>query len=112
MTGGGQSLALRADDPVWGWGGNSDWEPVATAPGGGTSSTTPFQATGLNRVRDLATGTDHGPALRADGTVWCWGWDIKQFAPEPPSQMAQFSDDLAIAMGITTKLAVKADGTV
>ena len=60
-------LALRADGTVWGWGTNSDWELGVTTRSG-PGSATPVQATGLDQVRAIATGDDHGLALRADGT--------------------------------------------
>jgi alpha-tubulin suppressor-like RCC1 family protein len=72
-TGGGHALALRVDGTVWGWGSNSDWELGVTVPDGGDVTSTPIQATGLDRVRGIATGHDHGLAVRADGSVWAWG---------------------------------------
>jgi Regulator of chromosome condensation (RCC1) repeat len=72
-AGGTHALALRADGTVWGWGTNSDWELGVTTPSGPGGSDTPVQATGLAQVRSIATGDDHGLALRADGSVWAWG---------------------------------------
>src|SRR3954452_8628867 len=65
-AGGTHALALRADGTVWGWGSNSDWELGVTTPSGPGGSDTPVQATGLEQVRGLATGDDHGLAVRAD----------------------------------------------
>ncbi|MFN8591046.1 MAG: hypothetical protein U0031_06230 [Thermomicrobiales bacterium] len=70
-TGGGHFLALRADGTVWSWGTNSDWELGVTTPD--LIVSTPVQVTGLTTVQALATGDDHGLALKADGTVWAWG---------------------------------------
>jgi alpha-tubulin suppressor-like RCC1 family protein len=72
-TGGSHALALRVDGTVWGWGSNSDWELGVSTPSGPDGSRTPVQTTGLNRVRAIATGDDHGLALRGDGSVWAWG---------------------------------------
>ena len=72
-SGGCHGLALRADGTVWGWGCDSDWELGAAPPGGGMITSTPIQATGLDRVQGIATGSDHGLAVRSDGTVWAWG---------------------------------------
>ena len=70
---GGHTLALRDDGTVWGWGTNSDWELGVTTPSGPRGSSTPVQAAGIDQVRSIATGSDHGLALQADGTVWAWG---------------------------------------
>ena len=72
-SGGCHGLALRADGTVWGWDCDSDWELGAAPPGGGIITDTPIQATGLDRVQGIATGSDHGLAVRSDGTVWAWG---------------------------------------
>jgi alpha-tubulin suppressor-like RCC1 family protein len=72
-SGGCHGLALRADGTVWGWDCDSDWELGAAPPGGGMITATPIQATGLDRVQGIATGSDHGLAVRSDGTVWAWG---------------------------------------
>jgi len=84
--GGCHSLVLRTDGTVWGWGCNSDWELGATAPSGGMTSPTPIQATGLDRVQGLATGTDHGLALWADGSVWAWGKNDHGQVGVPPGE--------------------------
>src|SRR4051794_14736950 len=61
-SGGCLGLALRVDGTVWGWGCDSDWELGATPPQGGWFSGTPIQATGLDRVQGIATGSDHSLA--------------------------------------------------
>lgn len=69
-----QSLALRADGPVWGWGwgwGNND---NVQAIGTGTYRVlTPQQLEGLPSIAALAAGGAHSLALAADGAVWDWG---------------------------------------
>ena len=40
-----------------------------------TDSTTPLQVSGLSGVAAIAVGEDYSPALKADGTVWAWGYN-------------------------------------
>jgi len=84
-TGGCHALVLRVDGTVWGWGCDSDWELGATAPSG-IRSDKPIQTVGLDQVRSLATGSDHGLALRADGSVWAWGKNDHGQVGVPPGE--------------------------
>ena len=49
-------------------------------------TSTPIQATGLDRVRGIATGSDHGLAVRADGSVWAWGKNDHGQVGVPPGE--------------------------
>ena len=68
------AAAVHSDGTVWTWGsdgfGKRTGDPTRYAPGG-----RPTQVVGLDQVRQVALGEHHGCALRADGSVWCWGWD-------------------------------------
>src|SRR5690242_3010401 len=126
-AGGSHALALRADGTVWGWGTNSDWELGVTTAAGMMGSDTPVPATGLEQVRGLATGDDHGIALRADGSVWAWGKNdhgqvgVPQgencpYHPRPCVQAAVAVPGLsgikAVAATEDSSFALGADGTV
>jgi alpha-tubulin suppressor-like RCC1 family protein len=126
-SGGCHGLALRVDGTVWGWGCDSDWELGATPTEGGMFSATPIQATGLDQVRGIATGSDHGLAVRADGSVWAWGKnDHGQVGvpqgkncsnhPRPcvqaPVPVPGLSGIKAVAAAGDSSFALGADGTV
>src|SRR5215212_1716919 len=126
-SGGCHGLALRVDGTVWGWDCDSDWELGAAPPGGGMITATPIQATGLNRVQGIATGSDHGLAVRSDGTVWAWGKnDHGQVGvpqgqncsnhPRPcvqvPVAVPGLSGVKAVAAAGDSSFALGADGTV
>ncbi|MFF2531476.1 OmpL47-type beta-barrel domain-containing protein [Brevibacillus sp. NPDC058079] len=69
----GHTVALKSDGTVWSWGGNSNKQM-----GNGSTeaySAIPVQASGLNNVVDIRAGSFHSLALKADGTVWSWGWN-------------------------------------
>jgi len=76
-AGGQTSLALRADGTVWSWGVNNKGQlgnNVATK-----YSMTPVQVKAqlgdLPGMKAIAAGSAHCLALKADGTVWAWGWN-------------------------------------
>ena len=72
------ACVLRSDHTVWCWGQNESYRL-----GNGEDSRGVFATPAAVRAPDgngslqdvvaLATGHSHACALRADGTVWCWG---------------------------------------
>ena len=89
-AGAGQSLALRADGTVVGWG----FQPNVPA--------------GLSGIAAIACGHRHSLALRSNGTVVAWGENPDGQASVPPG----LSNVIAVAAAGLHSLAVKADGTV
>ena len=73
-AGSGHSLAVKQDTTVWAWGSNFEGEL-----GDGTyfSRTTPVQVQGLSGVTAIAASSiNHSVAVKQDGTVWTWGWNL------------------------------------
>ena len=67
------SLALRADGSVWAWGANELGQvDPGTAP---DSASTPVRVEEVSEAVEISGGDYHSLALRADGTVWAWGFD-------------------------------------
>jgi len=67
----------------------------------------------------LAAGGTHSLALRADGTVWAWGWndqgqlgDGTDTDRHTPVRVRGLTDVVAVAAGRAHSLALRADGTV
>ena len=119
-AGNAHSVALRSDGTVWTWGHNSRGQL-----GNGTSgnwqyhSTAPAQVPGLENIIAIAASGDHTIALRADGTVWGWGWnnngqlgDGTTIMRTSPVQMQGVDDVAAIATGSAHSVAMRNDGTV
>lgn len=72
------SLALRADGTVWAWGSNLYGElgnAVTTNGNYVPGSTVPIQVSGLTSVVAIAAGAYTSFAVKADGTVWAWGFN-------------------------------------
>jgi len=99
----------------WAWGDNSffqldDWTTV--------NRHTPVPMRDFPEgVTALAGGDNHTLALKADGTVWAWGYNFEGAVGNgrrndvmSPTQV--FAGAVAIAAGMDHSLARKADGTV
>lgn len=112
-------LALAYDGTVWAWGFNSYGEL-----GDGTliDRPAPVQVVGLTEVKAIAAGGtgvgQHSLALRADGTVWSWGYGaygqlghggyVESYSL--PAQVSGLTNVKAIAAGSYHSMAVRADG--
>ncbi len=113
-------LAALSDGTVWAWGQNRRGE---LGDGTAIDRATPVQVDGLTNVVAVAAGGylngDHSLALKADGTVWAWGFnssgqlgDGTTTDRSSPVQVSGLKDVVAIAAGGRHSLALKADGTL
>ncbi|MGO8669784.1 MAG: fibronectin type III domain-containing protein [Capsulimonadaceae bacterium] len=119
IAGGGyHSLALQSDGSVWAWGFNA-YGQVGLPALSPIESTVPVEIAGLTGITAIAGGGDHSLALRADGTVWAWGYNNdgqlgngttnSAYIPAAVSGLAGVN---AIAAGAAHSLALRSDGTV
>lgn len=117
-TGYYHSLALQADGSVWAWGNNN-----AGQLGDGTKhyQPSPVPVTGLGKdVVALGAGHSFSIALKADGSVWVWGYNrygqlgdgTKVSQALPQRLLLLGSKVIAITAGRDFALALKADGSV
>ena len=86
------AVALKADGTVWAWGDNSFGQlGDSTA----TERLTPVQVSGLSGVTAVAAGDyHHTVALKADGTVWAWGYNgTGQLGVNDPSEPPDSDED-------------------
>jgi len=76
-AGGFHSLALKGDGTVWAWGHNAEGA-LGTATNNDTElpNPTPTQVPGLTGISAIAAGDYHSMALKSDGTLWTFGWNL------------------------------------
>ena len=122
------SIALKADGTVWTWGGNGNGQL-----GNDTTadSHTPVQVLGpgavgyLSNVVSVVAGNKYCMALKADGTVWAWGYGlygrlgINDTTEKKTPVQVHGVDDVgflsnitAIAVARATSMALAEDGSV
>ena len=121
--GGGHALALKADGTVWAWGSNGNGQlgdgTGRAGDGPITIARVPVRVSGLSGVIAVAAGGAHSLAVKADGTVWAWGFN--QYGQlgngsnqdsYVPVRVPGLVGAIAVAGGDHYSLAVKSDGTV
>lgn len=123
-AGGYHTAVLRSDGTVVSWGFNFDGEM-----GNGTTTTSGCACvaspviSSITNVIQVDTGLFHTVALKADGTVWAWGFnqagqlgDGTQDDRSLPTQVGVgvtgFENIIAVGAGEVHSMALKGDGTV
>ena len=111
------TYALRADGTVYSWGSNTDG-----ALGMGTSTgtvTKPEQIPGLSGIVALAAGEDTAYALKTDGTVVGWGYNVDgevgdgtTVERDAPVAVVGLSGVTALSAGWINGYALRSDGSL
>ena len=74
-AGSDHSLGRQADGTVWAWGSNTHGQ-LGTALNAGTDAPNPTPTlVGTLAYGRVAAGSDYSLALRADGSLWAWGYN-------------------------------------
>ena len=122
------ALVVKSDGTVWAWGDNQYWQ---LGDHSDMESFTPVQVTGsggtgtLTDVVAVTAGRDASYALKADGTVWAWGYnafgqigDGSTTHAEAPVQVkgengtGYLTGVAELSANLATVYAKKSDGTV
>jgi alpha-tubulin suppressor-like RCC1 family protein len=113
------TLALKTDGTIWAW-GQDDINQTGNPPAS-ESQTTPIQIGTANDWIDVATSTNSTAfALKADGTIWGWGFNIGSLlvssssvvGVNTPIQINGVNGFVKMSAGGSHILAQKADGTL
>ncbi|NJM93298.1 MAG: T9SS type A sorting domain-containing protein [Cytophagales bacterium] len=111
------SLAIRSDGSLWGWGSNA-----ANVIGQSSEiefSAVPLQVGSDNNWKEVSAGQNFSFALKADGTLWAWGYNYHgQLGNNStddlsiPTQIGMDNDWIKIFAGIDYCIALKSNGTL
>ncbi len=116
VGGNGFTVEIRSGE-IWAWGLNNHGQ---LGDGTHTNSNTPVQeATHANDWVDINCGGNHVIAIKADGTVWAWGFNDKgqlgiNVNPDTsvPLQIGTENNWVSMGCGVNQTYVIKADGTL
>ena len=110
---------VKRDGTVWVTGDNTFYQLGDNRTYMWSDALLPVQVFGLSGVVSVAAGTSHNVALKADGTVWGWGYnghgqlgDGTSGSSRVPVQAQRLGGVVAVAAGKDHTVAVRSDGTV
>jgi alpha-tubulin suppressor-like RCC1 family protein len=115
------TCAVLDDGTVRCWGNNIHGEvgDGTVTPPTASQKTLAVAVTGLNNIVSVTAGATHTCALRADGTLWCWGdnpfGELGDGTTNPspvPVLVRGVSNVVAVSAGARFTCAVRVDGTV
>ena len=99
----GSVLIILPDGSLWRWGDTSPSSPRAKVP----------EQIGTNcDWIEVFAANNHSVGLRADGTIWEWGYCGNQQITALPTHVGQDHDWMSIAAGDLHSIALKRDGTL
>jgi len=119
-AGGNHTVAIGTDGTLWAWGNNHFGQL-----GDGTIITHRTMPTRIGANSDWAyvsAGWDHTAAVRADGTLWTWGWNnVGQLGDgtmgianyrNTPAQIGTDTNWVSVSAGSGHTAAIRTDGTL
>jgi alpha-tubulin suppressor-like RCC1 family protein len=114
----GHTIALKSNGTLWAWGWNLFGQLGDGTNGEYTDKYIPIQiGTDTNWV-SIAAGSEHTIALKSDGTLWAWGWNIDGQLGDGtytdkyiPIQIGTDNTWVSIAAGFGHTIALKLNGT-
>ncbi|GAB1390257.1 MAG: hypothetical protein AMXMBFR78_25170 [Rubrivivax sp.] len=120
VNGGVGVLILRRDGTVWFWGRDERGVSAGAVAQGSRSGPDAVQVPGLNSIVALASGVGYVLAVRSDGTVWSWGFNLGNrlgyatgtLYQVTVAQIPGLADVAAVAAGGMNGVALHRDGTV
>ncbi|MCE2892870.1 MAG: T9SS type A sorting domain-containing protein [Flammeovirgaceae bacterium] len=111
-------FAIKKDGTLWAWGNNTYGE-LGSGIRESIFSDLPKQIGTDNNWRKIALGTYHTLAIKADGTLWAWGFNIRGELGDgttnnklSPVQIGTDKDWMNISAGQYFSLAIKENGTL
>ncbi len=112
------SLGIRSDGTLWAWG--NDFSGQLGDGGSNVDQAEPVQVGTYNDWVTVEGGSNHALGIRADGSLWAWGYDSEgqlgdggsNTSQNVPTKIGIHTDWVAVAGGIEHSLGIRADGTL
>jgi len=118
-SGGGHTLAIKADGSLWSW-GHSLFGQLGL--GNTTSRDIPVQVGSDKDWKIVSAGEDHSMAIKSDGSLWGWGdnrfgtlgigTDGTTASRYVPTRVGSGTDWKAVSAGHGHTMAIKNDGSL
>ena len=104
---------------MWTWGANY-YGQLGNGTIANTITEAPLPVVGLSGVVGVAAGDTHSVAVKSDGTVWTWGYNLNRqlgyettaISSGTPRPIVGLSGVVAVAAGGAHSLALTSNGTV
>jgi len=107
---------IQTDGTLWSNGDstliNGQFDPTTS---NGYNITTPTQIGTANNWKSVSNGSYHIAALKTDGTLWAWGYQLGNGTTidnYTPTQIGNATNWKSVASGYDSNLALKTDGTL
>jgi alpha-tubulin suppressor-like RCC1 family protein len=115
---GNHTAAIKTDGTLWTWGWNTDGQLGDNTP---TDKSSPIQTVcGGTNWKQVACGAQHTAAIKTDGTLWTWGYNLygqlgdntNTRKSSPVQTVAGGTNWKQVAAGGFHIAAIKTDGTL
>ena len=119
-AGGYHTVAIKTDGSLWAWGCNRHCQLGVEPWGWGYNRTVPVRVGTDANWTGISAGGLHTMAIRADGSLWAWGWnEFRQLGASTaigwgamPVRVGGDSDWASVSAGFYHTVATKADGSL
>ena len=115
-AGGGNTMIIKTDGSLWGWGMNGSGQ-LGNGTGGNWDSINPFPAKIMEGVDFVSSGGSQTMAIKNDGSLWVWG--ASDFNPSGEGSETVNATPVKIMDGVISassgginSMAIKADGSL
>jgi len=116
-TGFTHTVALKTDGSIWAWGQNMDGRTGFGFQDGNITS--PTRIPGDSDWVSVVAGGSHTVAIRSDGSLWAWGWNLHGQLGDgtvvnrwTPTRIGTDADWVSAAAGGSYTVAIRSDGSL
>ncbi len=112
------SMGIRADGSLWAW-GNDRFGRLGDG-GSNTNRKSPVRVGLASDWVAIAAGASHSMGIRADGSLWAWGWDLfgqlgdggSNTNQNTPVRVGLATDWVVIIAGANHSMGIQADSSL